>query len=272
MSDAWLETTGIRVQRWTIAPGAHFIPATPYHRLGIHLGRPVNASCRCDDQRHIRVQSHGDIDIVPAGLDGEWEDDGECTILRLWLTPALLHRAAEDLDLDPARVRLKPKFQHRNARIEHIALALEAQSDPAGRHDNLIAESLARALALQLIGSEAITANIPGGQTLTSGQRRRMVEFVESHLEQDLSLEQLARVAGVSVSHLKALFPRSFGLSVHQYIIRQRVERAKALIIAGRFPLSEIALMAGFSHQSHMARMMKRVLGVTPSGLLRAVS
>jgi AraC family transcriptional regulator len=272
MLDTWLETTGVKVERCTISPGAHFIPATPFHRLGIHLGKSVNASCRCDDQQHVRVQSHGDIDIVPAGLDGEWIDDGECTILRLWLSPALLHRAAEDLDLDPARFALKPKFQHRNARIEHIALALEAQFDPAGRHDTLVTDTLARALALQLIGSEAIAVNIPGRQTLTHGQRRRLVEFVESHLDRDLSLAQLARIAGVSISHLKALFPRSFGVPVHQYVIRRRVERAKDLILAGQLPLSEIALISGFSHQSHMARMMKRILGATPSELLRAVS
>lgn len=272
MLDDWLDSIGVKVERRAVAAGITRVPASPYHRLGLHIGKPVNASCRCDGQRHIRVQSHGDIDIVPAGLDGEWEDDGDCSILRLWLDPALLRRTAEELDIDPARMALAPRFQHRDTRIEHIALALETQLDPDVRSDRLVAESLAKALAVQVIGSQLQPAKLPAGQRLSPGQKRRLIEFMEEHLDQDLSLAQLAAVAGIGVSHLKVLFRRSFGMPVHQSVIRRRVERAKALIVSGDLPLSQVALAAGFAHQSHMAQMMRRFLGVTPGGLSRAGS
>ncbi|WP_163284644.1 helix-turn-helix transcriptional regulator, partial [Enterobacter hormaechei] len=66
------------------------------------------------------------------------------------------------------------------------------------------------------------------------------------------------------ISHLKALFRQTMGMPVHQYVIRRRVERAKALLLAGEMPISQVALAAGFAHQSHMAHCMKRLLGVTP--------
>ena len=100
MNDNWLETIGVGVESRRITAGlTHYVPASINHRLGIHVGAPVNASCHCDGKHHRRVQSDGDIDIVPAGLDGTWEDDADCTILRLWVSPALVRRAAEDLEL-----------------------------------------------------------------------------------------------------------------------------------------------------------------------------
>jgi len=68
------------------------------------------------------------------------------------------------------------------------------------------------------------------------------------------------RVCGVSASHLRALFKRSLGVPVH-IIIQRRVERARTLLLRGELPASQIALDAGFAHQSHMARCMGRVLG-----------
>lgn len=70
---------GLEAELLRIPPGRTHIAGTPYHRLGIHVGRPVRAQCRCDGREHRRLQKHGDIDVVPAGLDGVWEDDGECT-------------------------------------------------------------------------------------------------------------------------------------------------------------------------------------------------
>lgn len=103
---------------------------------------------------------------------------------------------------------------------------------------------------------------------LSAPQLRRVKAYVEEHLDRVLSLA-LAGVAGVSASHLKTLFKRATGLPVHEYVVQRRVERAKALLLRGELPASQVALDAGFSHQSHMARCMRRVLGVTPTSLVR---
>lgn len=267
MAGTWLETIGVEVEHRKIAAGLTHVPASPYHRLGIHVGPSVNAFCRCDGKRHRRVQSHGDIDIVPAGLDGDWEDDADCTILRLWVNPALVRQTARDLEIDPDRIVVEPQFQRRDPRIEHIAWALASGLHPDLPSDRLYVESLARALAVQLV--QGASQRIPTGQMLSSGQKRRLQDFIEANLDQDVSLDDLAQVAAISVSHLKALFRRSFGVPAHQYVIHRRVERARLLLDQNEMPLSQIALEAGFAHQSHMARSMKRVLGITPAALLR---
>jgi AraC family transcriptional regulator len=93
------------------------------------------------------------------------------------------------------------------------------------------------------------------------------VSYIEANLSQDISLGDIAAVAGVSVSHFKSLFRESVGLPAHQYLIRRRVERAKSLLYEGKLSVSQIALETGFAHQSHLAHHMRRLLGVSPKKL-----
>jgi AraC family transcriptional regulator len=99
---------------------------------------------------------------------------------------------------------------------------------------------------------------------LSPRRRRQVVDFIEAHLHDDLRLSDIARIAGVGATQLKASFPRALGLTVHQYVLRRRVERAKSLLLAGETSPAQVALAAGFAHQSHMALCMRRILGVTP--------
>ena len=66
-------------------------------------------------------------------------------------------------------------------------------------------------------------------------------------------------------SYLKALFRQAMGVPVHQYVVRRRVERAFSLLRTGALPTSQVALACGFAHHSHLARHMRRILGVTPT-------
>ncbi len=82
----------------------------------------------------------------------------------------------------------------------------------------------------------------------------------------------MAAVAGVSASHLNKLFRISMGVPLHQYLIQRRVERAKTLLMQDGLSMAEIALAAGFAHQSHMARHVRRVLGVPPRAMKRLLA
>jgi AraC family transcriptional regulator len=114
------------------------------------------------------------------------------------------------------------------------------------------------------------TAGAHGRQILSKPQLRRIVEFVEANLDGELTLEQLSAVAGISIPHLTTLFRRTMGQSVHAYVMERRVQRARALLLARKLSISQVALETGFAHQSHLARWMRRLLGVTPTEILRA--
>jgi AraC family transcriptional regulator len=248
-----------------IAAGATKVAASPAHRIGVHYGPSVNAICRCDGQVSRRVQAHGEADFVPAGLEGEWRDDADCCILRLSVSDDLFRQAAEARGGDPTRLAFSPRFQLRDRGLAHIAWAVKAELEAKDFSDRLYIDSLGLALAARLVGLQSDRAAPPGArQTLSPRQKQRLREFVETHLDQSLSLVALAAVAGVGTSQLKALFPASFGQSVHQYVVHRRVARAQSLLRAGELPIAQVAIEAGFAHQSHMAHWLKRLLGVTP--------
>jgi AraC family transcriptional regulator len=96
-----------------------------------------------------------------------------------------------------------------------------------------------------------------------------LVDFIEDRLERDLGLDELAVVAGLSLSQLKLQFRETMGQPVHSYVIARRVERARALLAGGDVAISQAALAAGFAHQSHLARWTRRLLGVSPRELVR---
>jgi AraC family transcriptional regulator len=260
-----ISRSGLRVDLRRYARGPIEMPAQPQHQLMIHAGAPVRGVC---SKAQGYTYTRGDIDIVPAGVADQCLHDDSSTSLVVQMSPTLLRRAAEDLGLDPDRTGLEQQHQLRDPQIEHIAWALDAERKSAHPAGALYADSLGLALALHLLRSFGTLTSPRRG--LSAQQLQRVTEYIDDHIDRDLSLVTLAAIAQVSASHLKSAFRRSTGLPVHEYVVQRRVERAKSLLMQGQLPASEVALEAGFSHQSHMARCMRRVLGITPSSLTRA--
>ena len=94
---------------------------------------------------------------------------------------------------------------------------------------------------------------------------RSVREFIEAHLEENISIQALAATAGLSMYHFARAFKQSEGVTPHHYLMRRRVRRAQDLLATTDLPLSEIALASGFADQSHCARRFREHVGVTPS-------
>lgn len=242
------------------------------HVVGMHVGPPVRADCSCAGQRLRRVQMSGDVDIVPAGVDGWWEDDADCRILRIGVDPDLLVEVAAELGR-PA-VELAPRLQLRDARTEAIGWAIKADLEAELPSDPLYVDALAHALAVRLVETtrDDTSTRAIGQSTrrLSARALRTLTDYIEGNLGRGLRLGELAAVAGMGVTQLKATFRSTTGMSVHQYVLRRRVELARSLLETTARSMSDVAIAAGFSHQSHMATTMRRLLGRTPREFRRA--
>jgi len=247
--------------------GRHVGGVLPEHRILFYLTPQVATECACEGVAQRRVQGAADFDLVPAGASGSWEDETACDMVSVRLAPSLVAATAEALDLPRDRADLAPRLGVRDPLVDHVVRAIIADLEapaPAGR---IYGDSLATALTTRLL--QNFSAVAAGRQTLSKPQLRRLVDHVEAHLDADLTLEALAAVAGVSIPHLTTLFRRTMGQSVHGYVMERRIERARALLLARRMSIAQVALETGFAHQSHLARWMRRLLGVTPSQVLR---
>ncbi len=250
-------------------PGLHASGAWPEHRLLIQTSpEPHPARCMFDGVEAERVDLAGDFCLQPATLPGVWVNHGPVELIELRIAPALLAKTAEGLDIPPSRADLTPQLWARDAQVEHIAWALKTALERDEPASGLYVESLGVALSARLLCRYG-----PGVPRATGGLSRRQLravtELVASRLDEDLPLSDLAAAAGLSVAHFTVLFRRSTGMSAHRYVIRERVMRARRLILDGQLSLAEVALEAGFSHQSHLARSMRKVLGLTPTQIAR---
>jgi len=248
----------------SIVRGRH---AHDFHQVTLFLSGPGHVEWHFGGGRAYSGRpTAGDVVLTPALVPTLVRWDGPFEAVSVRLSTGLLDRVARRTGLDA--VRLRPAAMRRDLFAGEVArkLAAEAESDRGGRP--LLAESLGTALAVHLLREYADDDPHPRPRGLRDDQLRRVTDYVEDHLEGDLSLGRLAAVAGLSPYHFSRLFRAATGTTPHQYVIRRRVERARLLLLGG----CDIALAAarsGFSGQSHLHHHVRRLLGVTPGELAK---
>ena len=242
-------------------------PVDDRHVLCLHLGDPIPVSYRAGNVERQGVRIHGQFCVVPAGSSTRWTLTRPARSLLLRVASPLVRETAEVMGLGSQGAELAPSIHIRDPQVERIGWMMQAEDHDAYPGGRLFADSLASALAARLLTlqSRKTTSGAKPGRALPAWRLRHVVEYIEAHLDEDLTLAELAAVAGFSLSHFKPLFKQAVGIPAHRFVLERRVERARSRLLEGRRDLIEIALEAGFAHPSHMARCMRRVLGLSPT-------
>ncbi len=244
-------------------------PLDHRHVLCLHLGEPVPVSYRAGRHERGGVRLHGQFCVVPAGSSTRWTLSRPATSLLLRLAPSSLRESAEAMAFGTRDVDLAPAIHIRDPQIERIGWMMQAEDRDAYPGGRLFADSLATALAARLLALQLRPTAKPS-HALPAWRLRHVIEYVEANLDADLTLAELAAVAGFSPSHFKALFKQATATPVHRFVLERRVERARQRLLEGGANVTDIALETGFAHASHLARCMRRVLGVSPSQIAAA--
>jgi AraC family transcriptional regulator len=145
-------------------------------------------------------------------------------------------------------------------------MLLLAELNSGGIMGQLYVESLTQALIIHLLRHYSEVAQIftLEKRSLTSNQLQQVIDYIHTHLDRNLSLVEVAGTINISPTYFASLFKRATGTSPHQYVIQQRVERAKLMLSKTDLAIADIALQVGFSSQSHLTQQFKRLTGVTP--------
>jgi len=214
----------------------------------------------------------GDLTLRPGGgtpYELRWKGLSREPVrtLHLHLNKDLLASTAEEVaGYDPARLSLVGKSGFQDPLLAQIGFALWRELELHAPVGELYAQTAAQMLAIHLLRhytSVGIALKEPS-QGLTSKQMRRVTDFIQAHLSQNLSLEALAQQAGFSPYHFARLFRQMTGESPHHFVLRQRVERAQQLLKETNAPLAQVAIESGFANQSHLTRVFKQQRGLTP--------
>jgi len=258
---------GVLVERRQYPPIA--LPPTSFseHILTVHLGRPTFKSQVVDGRAHEAAMVKGSIILAPADYRYTtcWSQAIES--LHVFLAPQLMAVIAlEALELNPDRVELSHQFGIHNPRVADIALLLMHELENGALASRLYAESLTNVLAVQLLRQYSTQRRrLPNPDHLSAPRLRSVVDYIDAHLQHNLTLDELAQHTGFSAYHFTRLFKQATGLAPHQFVIRRRIERAKQLLRYSDLSLAAIAHDVGFSSHSHFTTLFRRAVGITPS-------
>jgi AraC family transcriptional regulator len=220
-------------------------------------------------QRSTQREFSRKLSFVPAGhcFHG-WQDPrvlARCTFL--YIDPK---GSLADPDLKFPEMEFTPRLFFSDNDIWETALKLKAQVETPG--SAAYAEALGSVLIHELARLERNGSDTPsfrGG--LAGWQQKKIADYIEGHLDEEISLQHLAEIAQLSRYHFARAFKHSFGLPPHRYHMSRRMERAKALLEERARSVTEVGLMLGFAETSSFTTSFRRSVGVTPSDYRRAI-
>lgn len=228
-----------------------------YLEGGFHVVREESPSSRGAPDK---------ICLLPAGHQSRWIIGGSMRMFHLYVEPEqLAYRALTGFDIDPRHIELMDLTFSDDPAIAMLIKGGILSLDWKDASDRLALDSACQLVIYQLLkrhGFRPHTPTLQGG--LATAIRRRIVDYVEAHLDQPLVLDQLAGEAKLSTFHFARMFRVSFGMPPHRYVDQRRIHRACHLLRDLATTLAAIALSCGYSSQSHFNRAFKAQTGVTP--------
>ena len=208
----------------------------------------------------------GHLYMLPVGTRDRVRWDRPTSRLVLTLEPKVIANALEET-ANRDNLELQQHWTLCDRHIAALMQALRADLEDGSPAGPLYGESVGLAIAVYLARRYAVPMQKPrtykGG--MPEHRFRLVVDFIQAHLDRDLRLTDLARLAGMSPHYFAQLFRDRTGHSPHQYVLTQRIERAKRLLRNHTLSALDVGLLLGFADASHFSKIFSRAVGATPS-------
>lgn len=243
-----------------VNPGARI--ATAQLSLFVHESAPLEFTCR-DCGRRYRVGA-GQFHLSAADypVDVSWTAEKQGLVIAL--EDSFIERAVEEAFAGKVP-QVRSRAALRDPAIEALAACLRHKMS-GGQCSRLCFEYVGASIAIRLFeayGDGITSRSVQGG--LSGHRQRRVMEFIDAHLNENIGLAALAAEAGLSAHHFGKAFKASFGVPPCQYVTRRRIHRAKEQLLSDQQSISEIAHALGFCSHSHLSDVFRRLTGMTPS-------
>jgi AraC family transcriptional regulator len=206
--------------------------------------------------------------ILPHRHEGKWVGLMNASYLQLSISDAALMAASD------GKVELRMYRKFADPRLRALVAAVHAETLAGFPRGRLFLDSVEQEIATALVTAHAVTRRPV--QTHRSGlgsaRLRKIKELIHAKMEGDLSLDEMAQSVGLSTAHFARMFRKSTGETPHQFILRERVERAKAMLRAPHTRVLDAAIACGFKTQQHFAQVFRDACGVSPTEYRQAFS
>ena len=267
-----IQVGGLAIE-YLIAPPSELetLPIS-HHFLMFNLSDGTRQVNQIDGGEYDGSIKSGDFFFLPSGMPAYWAWDTKGEGLSFMMNPDFLpHIATTTESLNPDKLELRSVLLDRDPQLESIARSFLSEMTTNGLGGRLYTESLANLFGIHLLRhyctTPATLRTYKGG--LSDFQLKSAIDYIRSNLDAQLSLENIAAELNLSHYYFCALFKQSMGVSPWQYVIKQRVERAKELLKNRELSISEVALACGFSNQSHLNKHFRSATGIAPGSYRR---
>jgi AraC family transcriptional regulator len=225
----------------------------------------VHAEWRTGSRLPGRREISGNaVSVIPSGEPHRTLWQRRASLIHIYISDDFLSRIAHQL-LHEASFDLRTAYLVRDPFIEELGRVLyrECQTEKLCVP---FANSLVEVLVAHLLRSYNDNLKLLTDLSMGLGpaRERRVCEYIEKSLEHDLSIEALAKIAGLSTHYFADMFHQSTGFTPHQYVCRRRVERAQHLLRNPKLSLIEVGYRCGFTSQSQFTTVFRRFTGSTP--------
>lgn len=260
---------GMVAALWNNQDDARDYQAPSHHTLSCYIDGGTGTF------RRERPSAKGGPDklcILPAGHDSNWVINGKIRLVHLYITQEQFAlECVRLLDREPRELQLQENTfldDPEQARRFRQLIALD-WDEPAER---LLTSSLAHELVSHaLLNQVGLRQGVRLKGGLAPHQRRQLADFIEQHLDQPISLGELATLCNLSEYHFARMFRTSFGLPPHQYLLARRLAKARQLLRFSELPMLQVALLCGFASASHFSNRFRQALGATPGEYRQAL-
>jgi AraC family transcriptional regulator len=243
------------------------LPALGVPAFGINYGPDMQLERTLFGRRISGVGRAGYLSLLPPDADTRWVFDKPGDIVLVFLNRQLFDDAIEQCSgRAAASVEIVPRFVIRDLVLERIAHQLLGEISEPRPDGRLRREEMAQELASHLL-EEHSSLHMPEPDrphTLAPNRMKRVEEFIAANLGTDLSLEDIASAAGMSLYHFAKAFKQASGHSPYRYVKEQRLRQARTLLHDGSLTISQVAEAVGFSH-SYFSAEFRQHMGMTPS-------
>jgi AraC family transcriptional regulator len=240
----------ILVEQYQEPPGEASCHYDNEHVIYLSLApRPVRLLQIHGDKTYTGLYGKGDISITPANVPFFCRWDSHDCFLQICIPSGFMQSVArETIDINPERLELLPQFRMRDRQIEAIGMMLLTELQQENFGAKLYVESLTNLLTVHLLRQYATSklnfATYDGG--LPQHQLMQVLEYINAYLDRDIKLADLAGLLNMSQFHFSHVFKQSMGIAPYQYLLQQRIERAKLLLKQTKRAIVEIALDCGY--------------------------
>ncbi len=260
------------LRRWHGTSPRMHQPRIDRHYAVLHLDGAKRIARRGGGPAVTVDASPAAVSLVPVGSAHEWTTVGPIGFTHLYIDPASVGSVVEDrFDRDPRGVELTDCVGADAPLLAALLIAMTDEVEAPGLAACLVLDTLFQNFLVQLVSrhSSLGIASAAAPHSLAPRRLRRVLDFVEANLADDIALADLASVAGSSRFHFSRAFRDATGFPPYRYLVQRRIAVAKDLLLADVLTTEEIAAQCGFRSTAQFAAMFKQVFGTTPARFRR---